>query len=135
MIDAGKNFQSVQKHGRGAAERARSLTGHDMSVRKNHGGSGSARLLGLLQSSGHGRENFRRGFGLIHDELQMIDFLLIGGTAHVLDAGSVVAAQNFHAACFAADIIVNDAVACHIHPHVCRRLIGRDALNSLKDGV
>ena len=65
----------------------------------------------------------------------MIDFLLVGGASHVFDACGIVAAQNFHAGGLAADIIVDDAVAGHVDPHVRRGLIGRHPLNALKNRI
>ncbi len=63
--------------------------------------------------------------GLIHQQFQLVALALLDGAGDLLLAQALeVAAHDLLAGGFAADCIVHDAVACHVHAHVRGGLIG-----------
>ena len=69
---------------------------------------------------------------MLHHKLQLAQLTFVGLTAHEGDLRGVVAAQDLQTGRLAADLVVDDAVARHVHAHVGGGLIGALALDLLK---
>ena len=74
--------------------------------------------------------------GLIHQQLQLVALALLGGAGDLLLAQAlVVPAHDLLAGGLAADCVVHDAVAGHVHAHVRGGLIGALACDQLEHRV
>ena len=134
LIDASQSFQGVEQQGGGGSDLVAGLAGDDPAVRQNHGSGGSPGGLLLLQGGGHGGEDGRGDAGVLHQQLQFIDDLLVHGAPEPAGEGGIVPPEDLHMGRLPAGFIVHDAFAHHIDPHIRGGLVGTLAQDGLKNG-
>ena len=133
LIDAGQLFQSVQQ-GRGCRTQQRAGLACDNRAVGQFNRSG--RLT--VSSFGHGMGTLfdltltQGNARLVHEQLELETFRL-DNTAGLLVAEALeIPAHDLIQRRFTADIVINDAVACHVDAHICRRAIRALTCDQLK---
>ena len=137
LRDTGQHLESIHQSRCCCTQQRTGLAGNNGAVRQLNGGSrGPAGALAAGMSLlfhfalAHGQ------VGLIHQQFQLVALGLLDRAGDLLLTQALeVAAQDFLAGGFAADRIVHDAVACHVHAHVRGGLIRAFAGDQLKHGV
>ena len=135
LRDAAEVFERVEQAGGARAEQGRGLAGDDRAVGHLDGDGGGAGLLGTPERRAHDRTVGRRQAELVEQQLLPLRFDRGAQAAQLRAGGGVVAAENFLLGGGAADVVVADAVARHVHAHVRGALIRRTAVDALEHGV
>ena len=135
LRDAAKVLERIEQAGGARAEQGGGLAGDDRAVGHLDGDGRRTGLLGALERRAHDRAVIRRQTELVEQQLLPLRLDRGAQTAQLRAGGGVVAAQNFLFGGGAADIVVADAVARHVHAHVRGAFIGRAAVDALEHGV
>ena len=137
LRDARQMLERVDQGTCGSAQQRAGLAGDDGAVAQLNGSSrcaagGFAAGVRLLFNfpCAHGQP------GLIHQQFQLVALALLGGAGDLLLAQAlVVPAHDLLAGGFAADGVVHDAVASHVHAHIRGGLVGALACDQLEHRV
>ena len=137
LRDARQILERIDQGACGSTQQRAGLAGDDSAVAQFNGssrcaaGSLAAGVCLLFHFPGpHGQP------GLIHQQLQLVALALLGGAGDLLLAQAlVVPAHDLLAGGLAADCVVHDAVAGHVHAHVRGGLIGALACDQLEHRV
>ena len=77
----------------------------------------------------------RRDLCLLHQKFDLVECVFRTKSLFDIADLSIITADDLSLSGFAADLIITDAVADHIHAHVCRRLVSASAVDALKHGL
>ena len=135
LRDAAKVLERIEQAGGARAEQGGGLAGDDRAVGHLDGDGGRTGLLGAFERRAHDRAVIRCQTELVEQQLLPLRLDRGAQTAQLRAGGGVVAAQNFLFGGGAADIVVADAVARHVHAHVRGALVRRAAVDALEHGV
>ena len=135
LRDAAKVLERVEQAGGARAEQGGGLAGDDRAVGHLDGHGRRTGLLGAFERRAHDRAVVRRQAELVEQQLLPLRLDRGAQAAQLRAGGGVVAAQDLLLGGGAADIVVADAVARHVHAHVRGALIGRAAVDALEHGV
>ena len=124
VVDAGQVFECVEQQGGTGAEEVAGLGGDDGAVGQLDGCGWHALAVAAFLGGHCGAAVVGGDFGLLHEECNFADFVWGGLTDGAVAEGGVVAADNLVVGGVAADLVVADAEARHVDPHVGGRLVG-----------
>ena len=119
-----QDLQGIQQQRGKGSEQLGSLSVHDTAVRKLQGGSRTAGAFFRLHGHGNDPAFLQMGMGLSEKKLDLVGFLLLAGTGDQSIHALVIPADDLLTGCFAADLVIDDAVARHVDAHVRGRLVG-----------
>ena len=128
-------LQGVEEQGGGGPQKIAGPPGDNLAVGQDHGPGGGPGCLLPLQGGGDGGTEVRGDVRLLHQQLQFVHQLLIHLSLEPVGEGSIVPAEDLHPGGLAADLVVHDAVARHVHSHVRGGFVGALAQDVLKDGA
>ena len=135
LRDAAKVLERVEQAGGARAEQGGGLAGDDRAVGHLDGDGGGTGLLGTPERRAHDRAVGRRQAELVEQQLLPLRLDRGAQAAQLRAGGVIVAAQDLLLGRGAADIVVADAAADHVHAHIRGALIGRAAVDALEHGV
>ena len=118
-----------------APRRSGRLACHHAAVGQHHGAGGRTGGLGLQQSRRTRGREVRVHAHLVHQQLQVLDVLVVKPRAALVHGGLEVAAHDLHLRRLAARLVVDDGHARHVHAHVGGRLVGARAQDALHHGL
>jgi len=113
-------LDGVEQRRGGGAEQVGGLAGDDPSVSQF---DGHGRFCGRIRlDAGGDSAGAEIGIytGLVHQQFDLVDFLLRSQRPAVIDLGPVIAADDLIAAGILSGLVVDDTVAGHVHAHVGR---------------
>ena len=135
MIYTCKMLGGIEQQGGTAAQKRTGVGGDDGAVVQFHGGGGVATAL-QKGVGGHGRTAVvRRDAGLVEQHLDLAHLILVACTVGQLVGGIIITTDNLVFRSLAANRIVADAEAHHVHTHVGRRFIRALTINALKQSL
>ena len=135
LIDPAESLQCVQQKRSGCAEQRCGLAGYDPAVGKYHRSRGSAGLSRLLVRRRDNGPLVESNTGLLHDHLYLHDLFGLRIALKSLTESAVVTPDDLIVRRGAYDVIVENAVSCHVNAHIGGRLIRRFAENGLEHRV
>ena len=130
----GELFQGVEQGGGGAAHQVRGLAAHQAAVGQFDGHGGLAGLPGHPVGLGDHGADVGGNAGLLHEQLQLIDGAVAALALAALAQGVVIPADDLLPGGLLTGLVVHDAVARHVYPHVGGGLIGAAAQDLLEHG-
>ena len=134
-IDSRKVFQRVEQASGGSTEKIGGFPRNDGAVGHFHGNGGILGFLGFVYGGGNDGTIRRRNAASFHQKFQFENF--IGGVLPLAlgATGVVITADDLPFRGVAADFVIADTQADHIHAHIRRGFIGTFAQNTLEHRV
>ena len=126
-------LNSVQQHGTGRSQQIRSFAGNDSAIGKLQRNNSALAFFRNLLGYGNNAAVIYADLSLLHQQLQRINLLLASLIQCQTVQGLIIATDNFLTGSLTADLIITDAVACHINAHISRRFVRAIAVNTFKD--
>ena len=132
MIDSAEGLESIEQSGGRCAKQGRGFTRDDSSVRKLDGGSRHLGIFGSAQGGCNHRSVVNSDAGTAHEQFQLYNGRFLHAAKAKIALGMEITANDFLPGCFLTNLVVNDAVSCHIDPHVGGGLVRAGAGNFLR---
>jgi hypothetical protein len=135
VVNACKVFGGIEDKCCRRAEKLAGLAGNDSAISEFDGGARLAALPATLLCR-HGDLAIVGGYlCLLEEKLYLLYLGFIVCTVSELIRGIVIAAYNLVLGGLAAGIVIADTETNHIDAHICRRLIGVAAVDTLEESV
>ena len=133
--NSGQVLEGIQEHCRRGTEQRRSLTRNNGPVVQLNRHRRTTCQFSLFDSGSNHRTVCSTDLGLFHNQFLLVNLFLVGIALTHIAKRIVIAADDFLTGCFADSIVIDNAVASHVHAHIRRALVRRFSQDAGKQGV
>ena len=132
LVYTRQGLYGIEQAGGRSAQKGGGLAGDYAPVVELQSYGGAAGLFRLVQSGGNHGPVAGGKTQRVHDEFYLSHLTGIGGAPAHAAGGGIVAAEYLLPGGLHADLIVLDAEAQHVYPHVCGTLVGAGAVDAFE---